>query len=111
MYTPATFVSGLVFGLGLIVACMSNPAKALGIPDLGGAWDPSLALVMSGAIAVGAGAFAAKRGPRAIPARRARAAADRARGFDAGQLAVSNCSSCSCSASHSDSSCASSRTR
>jgi uncharacterized membrane protein YedE/YeeE len=37
---------------------MANPAKVLGFLDLGGAWDPSLALVMAGAIAVGAGAFA-----------------------------------------------------
>ncbi len=62
MYTLAAFVAGLVFGLGLIVAGMSNPAKVLAFLDLGGAWDPSLALVMAGAIAVGAGAFAAMRG-------------------------------------------------
>ena len=37
---------------------MANPAKVLGFLDLGGAWDPSLALVMAGAIAVGLGAFA-----------------------------------------------------
>ncbi|MBI1890759.1 MAG: YeeE/YedE family protein [Burkholderiales bacterium] len=56
------FISGLVFGLGLIVAGMANPAKVLGFLDLAGMWDPSLALVMAGAIAVGAGAFAfAKR--------------------------------------------------
>ena len=54
----ASFISGLVFGLGLIVSGMSNPAKVLGFLDLAGAWDPSLALVMAGAIAVGAVAFA-----------------------------------------------------
>jgi len=57
MYTVASFLAGLVFGLGLIVAGMANPAKVIGFLDLAGAWDPSLALVMAGAIAVGAGAF------------------------------------------------------
>ena len=50
--------SGLIFGLGLIVSGMGNPAKVLGFLDLAGAWDPSLALVMAGAIAVGLVAFA-----------------------------------------------------
>jgi uncharacterized membrane protein YedE/YeeE len=45
-------VAGLVFGLGLIAAGMTNPAKVLAFLDLAGAWDPSLALVMGGAIAV-----------------------------------------------------------
>ncbi len=45
------FVSGLLFGLGLIIAGMANPAKVLGFLDLFGVWDPSLALVMIGAIA------------------------------------------------------------
>ena len=54
----ASLLAGLVFGLGLIVSGMANPAKVLGFLDLGGAWDPSLALVMAGAIAVGALAFA-----------------------------------------------------
>ncbi len=48
---------GLVFGFGLIVSGMSNPAKVLGFLDLAGEWDPSLALVMAGAIAVGLLAF------------------------------------------------------
>ena len=51
-------VSGLVFGLGLILAGMANPSKVLAFLDLAGLWDPSLALVMCGAIAVGAIAFA-----------------------------------------------------
>jgi uncharacterized protein len=50
-------VAGLVFGLGLIVSGMANPAKVLGFLDLAGHWDPSLAFVMAGAIAVGALAF------------------------------------------------------
>ncbi len=45
------FVAGLIFGLGLLLAGMANPAKVLGFLDLAGAWDPSLALVMAGAIA------------------------------------------------------------
>ncbi len=54
----ASLLSGLVFGLGLILAGMANPAKVLGFLDLAGTWDPSLALVMGGAIAVGTAAFA-----------------------------------------------------
>lgn len=46
------FIAGLIFGLGLLLAGMANPAKVLGFLDLAGAWDPSLALVMAGAIAV-----------------------------------------------------------
>jgi hypothetical protein len=58
----ASFVAGLVFGIGLLLAGMANPAKVLGFLDLAGAWDPSLALVMAGAVAVGSLAFAlAKR--------------------------------------------------
>jgi uncharacterized protein len=44
--------AGLMFGLGLIAAGMTDPAKVLAFLDLAGAWDPSLALVMGGAIAV-----------------------------------------------------------
>ena len=56
-----SLLAGLVFGLGLIVSGMANPAKVLGFLDLAGAWDPSLALVMAGAIAVAAIAFAAAK--------------------------------------------------
>ncbi|MEO7056894.1 MAG: DUF6691 family protein [Caldimonas sp.] len=52
-------LAGLVFGLGLIVSGMANPAKVLGFLDVAGRWDPSLGFVMGGAIAVGAVAFAA----------------------------------------------------
>lgn len=51
-------LAGLVFGLGLIVSGMVQPAKVQGFLDLAGAWDPSLAFVMAGAIAVGLPAFA-----------------------------------------------------
>ncbi|MBA4742182.1 MAG: YeeE/YedE family protein [Azoarcus sp.] len=52
------FLVGLIFGLGLILSGMTDPSKVLGFLDLFGAWDPSLALVMGGAIAVGTIAFA-----------------------------------------------------
>ena len=52
------FLVGLLFGLGLIVSGMTNPAKVLGFLDISGLWDPSLAFVMAGAIAVGFFAFA-----------------------------------------------------
>jgi uncharacterized protein len=53
-----SLLAGLVFGLGLIVSGMANPAKIHGFLDLAGRWDPSLAFVMTGAIAVGVIAFA-----------------------------------------------------
>ncbi len=53
----ASLLCGLVFGLGLIVSGMANPAKVLGFLDLAGAWDPSLAFVMGGAVAVSAVGF------------------------------------------------------
>ena len=43
---------GLLFGLGLIVSGMADPAKVLNFLDLAGSWDPSLAFVMAGAVAV-----------------------------------------------------------
>lgn len=46
------FVSGLVFGIGLVISGMSNPAKVLNFLDVFGAWDPSLAFVMGGATLV-----------------------------------------------------------
>jgi len=53
--------AGIVFGIGLIAAGMTDPVKVKGFLDLAGAWDPSLALVMGGAIGVGVFAFAAAR--------------------------------------------------
>jgi uncharacterized membrane protein YedE/YeeE len=56
---------GLLFGLGLIAGGMTDPAKVQGFLDVAGTWDPSLAFVMGGGIAVGLGAFAlAKRRER-----------------------------------------------
>ncbi|MFM0593710.1 MULTISPECIES: DUF6691 family protein [Paraburkholderia] len=54
-------ISGLLFGVGLIVSGMANPAKVLGFLDIAGQWDPSLAFVMAGAIAVGSIAFGLAR--------------------------------------------------
>ena len=61
MLNLSSLLAGLVFGLGLIVSGMANPAKVIGFLDLAGRWDPSLALEMAGAIAVGAIAFALAR--------------------------------------------------
>ena len=49
---------GLLFGIGLIVSGMANPAKVLGFLDVFGNWDPSLALVMASAVGVGLAGFA-----------------------------------------------------
>lgn len=58
------FLCGLIFGLGLILSGMANPAKVLGFLDLAGHWDPSLAFVMAGAIALGTVGFALARARR-----------------------------------------------
>lgn len=50
-------LAGLIFGLGLIVSGMVNPDKVQDFLDMSGSWDPSLLLVMGGAIAVGLLAF------------------------------------------------------
>lgn len=57
MIAIVALLSGLVFGLGLILSGMGNPAKVQNFLDIGGTWDPSLGLVMGGAIAVGLLAF------------------------------------------------------
>ena len=60
---PAFFalLAGAVFGIGLIVSGMANPAKVLGFLDLAGTWDPSLAFVMGGAILASIVPFAVAR--------------------------------------------------
>ena len=47
-----SLISGIIFGFGLTVSSMTNPAKVLGFLDLFGQWDPSLIFVMIGAIIV-----------------------------------------------------------
>jgi uncharacterized membrane protein YedE/YeeE len=62
MRNVSSFLVGLLFGGGLIVSGMANPSKVLGFLDLAGNWDPSLAFVMIGAIALASiGFFASKR--------------------------------------------------
>lgn len=51
------WLAGLIFGIGLLISGMTNPAKVIGFLDLAGHWDPSLAFVMAGAIAVAAVGF------------------------------------------------------
>lgn len=58
MQKISEFVVGLLFGLGLLLSGMTDPGKVLGFLDVSGHWDPSLALVMGGAILVGVFAFA-----------------------------------------------------
>ncbi len=56
------FLSGLIFGIGLLISGMTNPAKVIGFLDITGNWDISLALVMGGALMVaGVGFFIAKK--------------------------------------------------
>ncbi len=47
----STFLVGLIFGLGLVISQMTNPAKILAFLDIGGNWDPSLLIVMGAALA------------------------------------------------------------
>ena len=80
MRNGLALVVGLIFGLGLCLSGMSEPSKVLGFLDLAGAWDPSLAFVMGGAIAIAAPAFALARRRARRLARRRRRSADDARG-------------------------------
>ena len=61
MQALGAFIAGLVFGIGLILSGMTDPSKVIGFLDLAGRWDPSLALVMVGAIIVGMASYAAAR--------------------------------------------------
>lgn len=64
---PFAGLAGLLFGLGLAVSGMTEPDKVLGFLDLFGSWDPSLALVMGGALAVAIPGFRwARRYPQAV---------------------------------------------
>lgn len=55
------FAAGLLFGAGLVLSQMVNPAKVLGFLDLAGDWDPSLAFVMLGAVPVAAMGYGVAR--------------------------------------------------
>lgn len=75
----SSFVVGLLFGLGLCLGGMTQPQKVLGFLDIAGAWDPSLAFVMGGAVSVAFVAFRVLAGrernlngaPLALPQARA----------------------------------------
>ena len=57
-----SWLAGFIFGIGLIISGMTNPAKVIGFLDLAGAWDPSLAFVMMGGIAIATiGFFVARK--------------------------------------------------
>ncbi|MNX72320.1 hypothetical protein D3C86_1036720 [compost metagenome] len=55
------FVAGLVFGLGLIISGLADPARVLGFLDLAGLWNPTLAFVMAGAVLAASAGFAVLR--------------------------------------------------
>jgi len=61
MQTLLSGLCGIVFGAGLAISGMTNPVKVLGFLDLFGSWDPTLACVMGGALAVNAIGFAVAR--------------------------------------------------
>lgn len=52
MRLVSTYLIGLIFGVGISISGMANPAKVLNFFDLAGTWDPSLILVMGGAVVV-----------------------------------------------------------
>lgn len=54
-------ICGLIFGLGLIISGMANPAKVIGFLDISGTWDPTLAFVMAGALAISSIGFMLSR--------------------------------------------------
>jgi uncharacterized protein len=66
MMSAVAFVCGLIFGTGLLISGMAQPAKVLNFLDLAGRWDPSLAFVMAAALAVAGVGYAMARG-RAQP--------------------------------------------
>jgi uncharacterized protein len=81
MAIVVALLAGLIFGAGLVVSRMVDPAKVLGFLDFAGiargTWDPSLALVMAAALAVSAPAYyltqrrrRAVLGPLSLPTRR-----------------------------------------
>jgi uncharacterized membrane protein YedE/YeeE len=64
MLTLASFLCGLIFGLGLLISGMTQPTKVLGFLDVLGRWDPTLALVMVAALVVSGVGFALVRQQR-----------------------------------------------
>lgn len=67
MHALVSFLCGLIFGLGLFISGMTQPAKVLGFLDIFGRWDPTLAFVMFSALVVsGAGYALARRQSRPV---------------------------------------------
>jgi uncharacterized membrane protein YedE/YeeE len=64
MNAIAAALFGLIFGLGLVISGMTDPNRILAFLDVAGDWDPSLALVMAGAIAVALPAYTLARGAK-----------------------------------------------
>jgi uncharacterized membrane protein YedE/YeeE len=62
MHSLSAFIVGVLFGAGLIVSGMTDPSKVIGFLDIAGSWDPSLGLVMGGAVSVGLVAVRVARG-------------------------------------------------
>ncbi len=52
MRLVSAYLIGLVFGIGIVISGMANPAKVVNFFDIAGTWDPSLAFVMGGALLV-----------------------------------------------------------
>jgi uncharacterized membrane protein YedE/YeeE len=69
MRNAVAFACGLLFAVGLAVSGMTDPGKVIGFLDVGGAWDPSLALVMVGGIAIAAIAYRLRLGRPLLDAR------------------------------------------
>jgi len=61
MQALASFLCGLIFGSGLMISGMTQPAKVLGFLDVFGHWDPTLAFVMAGALAISSLGYALAR--------------------------------------------------
>ena len=61
MIVPASFICGLIFGFGLLISGMTQPAKVLGFLDIFGRWDPTLGFVMAAALGISGIGFALLR--------------------------------------------------
>lgn len=61
MQVLTSFLCGLVFGCGLVISGMTQPSKVLGFLDILGHWDPTLAFVMAGALAMSGAGYALAR--------------------------------------------------
>lgn len=67
LFRATSLVAGLLFGLGMVVSGMADPAKVIGFLDVAGTWDPSLMFVMGGALAIFMPAYFFLIKPKAKP--------------------------------------------